>query len=108
MVWAKVIILALLISTPANSFLKIGKKRESLDSEKDIGPEARFKLYEQLQTMNKGILYVKRLLRYAYNLEDRGGDYVDPANNLNTDEHERKSTFIKNPRKKVIAKNDLF
>ena len=108
MVWAKVIILALLISTPANSFLKIGKKRESLDSEKDIGREVRFKLYEQLQTMNKGILYVKRLLRYAYNLEDRGGDYVDPANNLNTDEHERKSTVIKNPRKKVIAKNDLF
>ena len=108
MVWAKVIILALLISTPANSFLKIGKKRESLDSEKDIGREVRFKLYEQLQTMNKGILYGKRLLRYAYNLEDRGGDYVDPANNLNTDEHEWKSTFMKNPRKKVIAKNDLF
>ena len=108
MVWTKVIILVLLISTPSNSFLKIGKKRVSLDSEKDIGREVRFKLYEQLQHMNKGILNVKRLLRYVYNLEDRGDDYVDSANNLNTDEHERKSALMKNPRKKVITKNDLF
>lgn len=100
MVCTKVVILALLISTPSNSFLKIGKKQESLHSEKDIGREVQFKLYEQLQNINKGILNVKKLIRYANNLEERDDDYVDSINNLNTDEYERKSIFMKNPRKK--------
>lgn len=108
MVWTKVIVLVLLISTPSNSFLKIGKKGESLDPEKDITHEVQFKLYEQLQNINKGILNVKKLIRHAYNLEHRDDDYEDSTNNLNTDHYQRKSTFMKNPRKKVIIKNHLF
>ena len=108
MVWTKVLVLVLLISTPSNSFLKIGKKGESLDPEKDITREVQFKLYEQLQNINKGILNVKKLIRHAYNLEHRDDDYEDSTNNLNTDHYQRKSTFMKNPRKKVIIKNHLF
>ena len=108
MVWTKLIVLVLLISTPSNSFLKIGKKRESLDPEKDITREVRFKLYEQLQNINKGILNMKKLIRHAYNSEHRDDDYVDSTNNLGTDAHRRKRTFMKNPRKKVIMKNHLF
>ena len=94
MVCAKVVILVLLISTPSNSFLKIGKKQESLHSEKDIGREVQFKLYEQLQNINKGILNVKKLIRYANNLEERDDNYVDSINKC------RFSIFMKNPRKK--------
>ena len=58
-----------LILTPSDAFLKIGKKRDLHSSEQSFAREIRSQIYNEMESMAKGMTNLKRIIDDVYTIE---------------------------------------